>query len=97
MGVVWFFIVDRILLKRNNAFKKLFINFGIDNDMNSEEFNLNYLYDDEPKLYKNLMELSRKQEEISKIKNQLQDFRENIEQMDFIKDIKKEMQSKKEN
>ncbi len=46
---------------------------------------MSYKYDNEPEVYKKLLELNKKQDELSKIKAELKGFTENVKNLEILK------------
>lgn len=96
LGYTWFMIVLKVILKSNNFLKKLFKNFGVINTITDEHQSNDFL-SKHSRLNEEYQALSQKQKSLSELRDKIKNFRENIEKMDFIKNIEKNnFQSAKE-
>ena len=89
-------IVLKVILKSDNLLKKLFKHFGVINTITDDHQSNDYLTKNS-RLNDEYQALSQKQKSLSELKNKIKTFRENIEKMDFIKNVdKNSFQSAKE-
>jgi hypothetical protein len=68
-------------------------NLRLNNTLSHENFNLMYNYENESSLYRKFMNLTDKQEELSRIKNELKGFRQNVENLDFMKSAQNDIKN----
>lgn len=96
LSYIWFMIVLKVILKSDNLLKKLFKHFGVINTITDDHQSNDYLTKNS-RLNDEYQALSQKQKSLSELKNKIKTFRENIEKMDFIKNVdKNSFQSAKE-
>jgi hypothetical protein len=88
LGYTWFMIVLKIILRSDNFLKKLLKNFGVINTITDDHISNEYLTKNS-KLNDEYQALSQKQKSLTELKDKIKTFRENIEKMDFIKNIHK--------
>ncbi len=88
LGYTWFMIVLKIILRSDNFLKKLLKNFGVINTITDDHISNEYLTKNS-KLNDEYQALSQKQKSLTELKDKIKTFRENIEKMDFIKNIDK--------
>jgi hypothetical protein len=93
MGVGWFIMVDSYILKKDNPLRRIMFNLRLNNTLSHENFNLMYNYENESSLYRKFMNLTDKQEELSRIKNELKGFRQNVENLDFMKSAQNDIKN----
>lgn len=62
---------------------KLRLNNSMGNDFFLDD--MTYKYENEPVIYKKLLEINKKQDELSKMKAELQGFNESIKNLDILK------------
>lgn len=93
MGIAWFIIVDSYILKKDNPLRRVMFNLRLNNTLSNENFNLMNDYENESALYRKFMNLTEKQEELARIKNELKGFRQNVENLDFMKNAKNDIKN----
>jgi hypothetical protein len=94
IGVSWFILVDNVLLRTNNHIRNVMMKLNIKNTLSDDTFYMmTYKYENEPEFYKKLVEIDRKKEELSKIKQQLKGFTENMKNLEFIKEMERAKKS----
>jgi membrane-associated phospholipid phosphatase len=86
ISVFWFLFTDYAILKGNStALINIFTYLGFSNNMITENIKMKQNRSHE-NFVKKLMDLKDKEKEISQIKNNLEDFTNTLENLDFIKD-----------
>jgi len=80
--------VIKLFLKSNNFLKKLFKNFGVINTLTDDHQSNDYITKNS-RLNEEYQALSQKHKSISELKDKIKTFKDNIEKMDFIKNIEK--------
>jgi len=88
VGVCWFIIVDNFILKVDNPLRRILQKLGLRNNMSDIDIlSAEHGYKEAAGngLYAKYLQLSKKQDELSKIKNELKTFRSTVETMDIIK------------
>ena len=86
IGFLWFLIVLKGILNTNNSFRNLFKRFGVINTITDDHINDNN-YNCNTKIEKQFEALSQKQKTISDLNNKIKMFKENMQNMEFIKNI----------
>lgn len=86
LGLTWFIVVLKVILQSDNFLKKLFKNFGVINTITDDHQSNDYL-SKHSRLNDEFQALSQKQKSLSELKDKIKNFRENIEKMDFIKNL----------
>ena len=86
IGFLWFLIVLKGILNTNNSFRNLFKKFGVINTITDDHINDNN-YNCNTKIEKQFEALSQKQKTISDLNNKIKMFKENMQNMEFIKNI----------
>jgi len=86
LGFTWFMIVLKIILQSDNFLKKLFKNFGVINTITDDHQSNDYLSKNS-RLNDEYQALSQKQKTLSELKYKIKNFRENVEKMDFMKNL----------
>lgn len=96
LSYTWFMIVVKVILQSENFLKKLFKNFGVINTISDDHQSNEYITKNS-RLNDEYQALSQKQKSLAELKDKIKTFKENIEKMDFIKNIQKNsFQSAKE-
>lgn len=94
MGTVWFGICFRILISDRNPFNKIYAKLSIRNNMSDTEFDS---YDDNAKILRKYFKLNEKSKEINRMKDNLESFTKEVENIEFIKNCKEENKNKRNN
>jgi len=85
-------LVLRVILKSDNFLKRLFKTFGVINTITDEHQNNEYLKKNS-RINNEYDALTQKQKHLEELKNKIKNFRENVEKMDFIKNLEKSKNS----
>ena len=94
LGYIWFLIVIKVILKSENFLRKIFKKFGVINTL-TDDHQSEQVYNKNAKLNEEFEALSKKQKSLGELKDKLKIFRENVEKMDFIKNVNHNDISKK--
>ncbi len=99
LACMWFVIVSKIVLKTNNPIKKILNKLQLKNNMSDDTlYSLNFDGEDvDEATLRRLLEISKKDEQLTKIKEDLKKFTSSLEQSEIIKKMNRNEESKKNN
>lgn len=86
IGILWFIISEKLFLNRENTFSLILSKLNILNNMSSYEIFPTIDNSKSFKTYKKFNELLLKQEELVKMKKQINDFKNTVEKIDCLKE-----------
>lgn len=73
-------------MKKENPVRKIMHKLQLKNTMSDDgDFREAYQFENEQEVYKKLLELNKKQDELTKIKTQLKGFTESVKSLEFLK------------